>query len=173
MVSIKKDLCPETRPNLYSQVWNLVSSIPDPEVPCITIHDLGIIRALDVIDNKVMIKLTPTYSGCPAINAIEFAVEEKLRANAFIPVVERVLSPPWTSDWITEEGKKKLKAYGIAPPPPITDDKKDSFFSTHSAACPKCNSLNTKKVSYFGSTACKAQYSCNSCLEPFELFKCI
>ena len=117
--------------------------------------------------------MTPTYSGCPAINAIEFAVEEKLRANAFIPVVERVLSPPWTSDWITKEGKKKLKAYGIAPPPPVTDIEKNTFFSTQSVACPKCNSSNTKKVSHFGSTACKAQYSCNSCLEPFELFKCI
>ena len=173
MVSIKKDLCPEAPPNMYSQVWDLVSSIPDPEVPCITIHDLGIIRKLDIIENQVIIKLTPTYSGCPAINAIELAVEEKLRENGFIPVVERVLSPPWTSDWITKEGKKKLKAYGIAPPPPVTDIEESSFFSTQSVACPKCNSSNTKKVSHFGSTACKAQYSCNSCLEPFELFKCI
>ena len=172
MVNIKEDLCPEKPYKLHSKVWDLVSSIPDPEVPCITIYDLGIIRGLNVIESQVIIKLTPTYSGCPAINAIELAVEKKLRDNGFTPVIQRVLSPPWTSDWITKEGKKKLKTYGIAPPP-NTDIEKGVLFSTHSVECPKCNSSNTSKISHFGSTACKAQYSCNSCLEPFELFKCI
>ncbi len=172
MVSIKGNLFIKTQSKLQSEIWDLVSSIPDPEVPCITIYDLGIIRGLNIIDNQVVIKLTPTYSGCPAINAIELAVKSKLQDNGFDPIIERVLSPPWTTDWITVEGKEKLKAYGIAPPK-MTSEANLSFFSSESIECPRCNSLDTKKISQFGSTACKAQYTCGSCLEPFELFKCI
>ena len=172
MVSIKKNLCIEAQSKLQSQILDLVSSIPDPEVPCITIYDLGIIRGLNIIGKEVVVKLTPTYSGCPAINAIELAVKSKLKDNGFNPIIERVLSPPWTSDWITVEGKEKLKVFGIAPPK-MTKEANSSFFSNEPIECPRCSSLDTKKISHFGSTACKAQYTCGSCLEPFELFKCI
>ena len=155
-----------------SEIWDLISSIPDPEVPCITISDLGIIRGIEANEKEVVIQLTPTYCGCPAVSAIESAVSEKLRQNGIKAKIERVLSPPWTSDWISKDGRDKLKAFGIAPPKRNIGDN-TKFFSADTTECPKCSSTNTHMISNFGSTACKAQYSCNSCLEPFELFKCI
>lgn len=155
-----------------NEIWDLISSIPDPEIPCITISDLGIIRGIKETDKGAVIQLTPTYSGCPAVSAIEIAVREKLHQNGINAKVERVLSPPWSSDWISKDGKDKLKAYGIAPPT-RSINKGNTFFSTETTECPKCNSTDTHMISNFGSTACKAQFSCNYCLEPFELFKCI
>jgi ring-1,2-phenylacetyl-CoA epoxidase subunit PaaD len=130
----------------------------DPEIPVVSVMDLGIVRTID--PDKVTI--TPTYSGCPATDVIERTIREALDANGYRDVaIETVLAPPWTTDWISEEGKEKLHAYGIAPP----DVAK-------TATCPQCGSTNTEEVSRFGSTPCKAQWRCKNCLEPFDRFKC-
>jgi len=137
-----------------------LEDVPDPEIPVLTIGDLGIVRGF--VDNPPRVRISPTYTGCPATVAIEHAVREALDANGFRDVhIERVLFPPWTTDWITERGRERLKAYGIAPPSPSAR-----------AECPQCGSSDTQEVSRFGSTPCKAQWRCKSCLEPFERFKC-
>jgi ring-1,2-phenylacetyl-CoA epoxidase subunit PaaD len=154
------------------RAWAAAAAVPDPEVPCVTVADLGILRAVDIVDGVAIAKVTPTYSGCPAVLAIELAVEAALREAGFEARVERVLSPPWTTDWITAEGREKLRAYGIAPP---TDPASSirSLFGEVSVDCPKCGSAETSRVSEFGSTACKALYRCDTCREPFDYFKCI
>ena len=130
----------------------------DPEIPVVSVMDLGIIRAISA--DKVTI--TPTYSGCPATDVIERTIREALDANGLRGVsIATVLTPPWTTDWISEEGKEKLRAYGIAPPE-----------LAKAATCPQCGSTNTEEVSRFGSTPCKAQWRCKDCLEPFDRFKC-
>jgi ring-1,2-phenylacetyl-CoA epoxidase subunit PaaD len=145
----------------------------DPEVPAVTVADLGILRAVDIDDQgRAIAKVTPTYSGCPAVLAIELAIEAALRQAGFDPVIERVLAPAWTTDWITEAGREKLHAYGIAPPV-VGSSSKRALFGEITVACPRCASTQTSKLSEFGSTACKAQYRCNACYEPFDYFKCI
>jgi ring-1,2-phenylacetyl-CoA epoxidase subunit PaaD len=130
----------------------------DPEIPVVSVIDLGIVR--DVAADKVTI--TPTYSGCPATDVIERTVREALDANGYRNVaIETVLTPPWTTDWISEQGKERLRAYGIAPPE-----------LAKAATCPQCGSTDTEEVSRFGSTPCKAQWRCKDCLEPFDRFKC-
>lgn len=154
------------------QVLEWVSEIPDPEIPVLTIADLGILRGV-TIGEKVVVELTPTYSGCPATEVIEQSVIDALRGHGVEEVsVKRVLSPAWTTDWISAEGRSKLREYGIAPPVEGAS-KRELLHSQHSIACPRCDSLNTAVVSEFGSTACKASYKCSDCLEPFEYFKCI
>lgn len=135
------------------------------------VEDLGILRSVDLIDGVAVAKVTPTYSGCPAVLAIEFAIEAALRDAGFEARIERVISPPWTTDWITPEGREKLRAYGIAPP--VKGAGKGSLFSDPVIACPQCGSEDTERVSEFGSTACKALWRCRSCAEPFDYFKCI
>ncbi|RZV34434.1 MAG: phenylacetate-CoA oxygenase subunit PaaJ [Chromatiales bacterium] len=140
-----------------------LSQVPDPEIPVLTITDLGIVRDVDC-SAGVTVSLTPTYSGCPATEAIEASVAATLQEHGVDDVrIKRVLSPPWTTDWISEAGRKKLTVYGIAPP-----ERRD-----RPIACPRCDSSNTELVSEFGSTACKASYRCIDCLEPFEYFKCL
>ena len=139
-------------------IWAVLKDIPDPEIPAVSILDLGIVRGVE--EQKVII--TPTYSGCPATQFIEQNIREALDAAGYRHVaIETVLSPPWTTDWISEEGKRKLAAYGIAPPD-----------LAKAATCPRCGSTDTEEVSRFGSTPCKAQWRCKSCLEPFDRFKC-
>ena len=152
--------------------WKAASSVVDPEVPCVTIADLGILRNVELVDGVAIAQVTPTYSGCPAVLAIELSVEAALRQAGFEAKVERVLSPAWTTDWITPEGREKLRAYGIAPPVQ-TSTSKLAIFGEVEVTCPRCGSLNTKKISQFGSTACKALYQCCNCAEPFDYFKCI
>ena len=136
----------------------VLETVMDPEIPVVSVVDLGIVRSIE--DDRVTI--TPTYSGCPATDVIERSIREALEANGFRHVrIETVLSPPWTTDWISEAGKEKLRAYGIAPPEP-----------TRHATCPRCGSTDTEEVSRFGSTPCKAQWRCRQCLEPFDRFKC-
>ena len=136
----------------------VLAAVPDPEIPAVSVMDLGIVRK--VTSDKVTI--TPTYSGCPATDFIERNIREALDAGGYRDVaIETVLSPPWSTDWITEEGKEKLRAYGIAPPE-----------LAKSATCPRCGSTDTEEVSRFGSTPCKAQWRCKDCLEPFDRFKC-
>ncbi len=154
------------------RAWAAASAVPDPEVPCVTVADLGILRGVDVNGKVATARLSPTYSGCPAVLAIELAVETALLEAGFEPRIERVTSPPWTTDWITPEGREKLRAYGIAPPVGSASGKR-ALFSEESIACPRCNSSDTKKISEFGSTACKAHWQCRTCGEPFDYFKCI
>lgn len=138
----------------------VLEQVPDPEIPALSIVDLGIVR--DVTPARVL--LTPTYTGCPATLAIEAMVRIALDQSGFGEVeIETTLSPPWTTDWISAEGRAKLRAYGIAPPVPA---------GTRAVECPQCGSTATEEVSRFGSTPCKAQWRCRDCLEPFDLFKC-
>ncbi len=136
----------------------VLDTVMDPEIPVVSVVDLGILREV----TAASVVVTPTYSGCPATHAIEMAVRHALDAAGYRDVaIDTRLSPPWTTDWITERGKEQLKAYGIAPP-----DRSDIV------ECPQCRSTDTREISRFGSTPCKAQWQCNACLEPFDRFKC-
>jgi ring-1,2-phenylacetyl-CoA epoxidase subunit PaaD len=148
------------------------ASVPDPEIPCVTVADLGILRSVEIVDGVAVARLTPTYSGCPAVVAIELAVEAALREAGFPARIERVLSPAWTTDWISAEGREKLAAYGIAPPRKASNSIR-SLFGEEVVACPKCGSQETERLAEFGSTACKALWRCTACREPFDYFKCI
>lgn len=141
-------------------------------MPCVTVADLGILREVRLEDGVAVAKVTPTYSGCPATLAIEMSIEAALRDAGFEARIERVLSPAWTTDWITDEGREKLRAYGIAPPQESSGSKM-ALFGEVTVPCPRCGSTDTEKLSEFGSTACKAQYRCCACAEPFDYFKCI
>lgn len=158
---------------IESEIWSLLEEVCDPEVPVLTILDLGIVRDVKVIDDTIAIQITPTYSGCPAMQTIEEDIRLLLKSKGIENVdVELVLSPAWTTDWLSEEGKKKLYEYGIAPP---TDevDKSVLFAAPPVIQCPNCHQTDTRMISMFGSTACKAHYQCNICLEPFDYFKCL
>lgn len=156
-------------------IFTLLSEIPDPEIPVISIIELGVIRNIEIInDTTISLKITPTYSGCPAMKQIEDDVRKKLSENGFTTIdIKTIFSPPWTTDWITPEAKEKLRKYGIAPPENSTEDKSWLTGKEKKIACPRCKSINTKLISQFGSTACKALYQCQDCLEPFDYFKCI
>ena len=153
-----------------ARAWAAAAAVPDPEVPCVTVADLGILRWVRVEGDTAIAGVTPTYSGCPATVAIELSVEAALRAAGFDARVERLLSPAWTTDWITAEGRDKLRAFGIAPPEGPAG--KAALFSEPEVACPRCASRDTIQISAFGATACKAQWQCRSCAEPFDYFKC-
>ena len=145
-----------------ARLWSVLASVPDPEIPAVSLVDLGIVREADLAMRRVL--LTPTYTGCPATLVIETMVRAALDEAGFEDVgIETTLSPPWTTDWISEEGKRKLHAYGIAPPTPA---------GSRAVHCPQCGSADTQEISRFGSTPCKALWRCQSCAEPFDLFKC-
>ncbi len=155
------------------QIWAWLAEVPDPEIPVLSVLDLGIVRDVAIKPDGVEVSVAPTYSGCPATEVIEQSIVAKLRENGVDSVsLKRVLSPPWTTDWISEAGKNKLKIYGIAPPVEATG-KRDLLDGARTIACPRCESVDTTLVSEFGSTPCKASYKCAECLEPFEYFKCI
>ena len=151
-----------------------INSIPDPEVPVLTIEDLGIIRNIE-FEDSLIVTITPTYSGCPAMQYIENNIKEIAQKNGFENiVVKTVLTPAWTTDWLSDNGKKKLLEYGIAPPEKTSVNKSLLFSDVPKIiACPQCKSVNTSMISQFGSTACKALYKCNTCQETFDYFKCI
>ena len=159
---------------------SLLEQVTDPEVPVLSIIDLGIVRNIrlnpegdNTQQNSVEIIVTPTYSGCPAMDVIRMNIRMALAEHGFKNVkLTTVLSPAWTTDWMSESGKQKLKAYGIAPPNPKQQVCSDRLFAEEAIQCPHCNSYNTRRVSEFGSTACKALYQCNECQEPFDYFKC-
>lgn len=160
------------RARLRQKAWAAAANVPDPEVPCVTVADLGILRDVDVgEDGRVTAVLTPTYSGCPATLAIEHAVRRALEVAGFEADTRTVLSPAWTTDWITPEGREKLRAFGIAPPATASNSRRALFGET-AVACPRCGSDETERVSEFGSTPCKAHYRCRACAEPFDYFKC-
>jgi ring-1,2-phenylacetyl-CoA epoxidase subunit PaaD len=155
------------------EIWSILKEIPDPEIPVISIVDLGIARDVRIDHDKVIVDITPTYSGCPAMNAIEKDIIEKLKeAGVKKPEVKMVFSPVWTTDWLNDEAKEKLRKYGIAPPEKVSSDKSILSGKPRIIACPRCGSENTMLISHFGSTACKALYKCEDCLEPFDYFKC-
>ena len=160
------------------QVWQWLDTVPDPEVPVISLVDLGIIRELRYEDDDTLVVVvTPTYSGCPATAVINQDIEAKLRENGIEKLrLDRQLSPPWTTDWMSEKGRENLRNYGIAPPAQQSSDPKSIWIRPEGAPvveCPQCGSKNTSLVSHFGSTPCKANYRCLDCLEPFDYFKCI
>ena len=159
------------------QIWEYLKEVTDPEIPVLNIVEMGIARKVEIgEDGNVLVKITPTYSGCPAMNAIEKLVNEKLEErNVSDYNVKLDFSETWTTDWMTDDAKLKLKDYGIAPPEK-TEEETDflkSLSTTKIVPCPFCDSFETELVSQFGSTACKSQYFCNNCDQPFEHFKCI
>jgi ring-1,2-phenylacetyl-CoA epoxidase subunit PaaD len=162
---------PTTFDDHQAAAWEAAAAVPDPEVPCVTVADLGILRAVEIEDDVAVAKVSPTYTGCPAVLAIELAIEAALVRAGFKARIERVLSPPWTTDWITKEGREKLRAFGIAPPAGGRSVR--ALFSEPTIACPRCGLGETEKISEFGSTPCKAQYRCKACGEPFDYFKCL
>jgi ring-1,2-phenylacetyl-CoA epoxidase subunit PaaD len=156
-----------------TQIWNYLDEICDPEIPVLSVTDLGIVREVNLDENRVEVVITPTYSGCPAMDMISVNIKAGLQAKGIEKVeIKMVWSPAWTTDWMTERGREKLKAYGIAPPVESNVDKMALFSEPDSIQCPRCNSLNTKVLSNFGSTACKAMHQCEDCKEPFDYFKC-
>jgi ring-1,2-phenylacetyl-CoA epoxidase subunit PaaD len=152
------------------KIWQILETVCDPEVPVLSILDLGIVRDVKVKDSGVEIIITPTYSGCPAMDAISMDIRLKMIEHGYKNVtITTILSPAWTTDWMSEAGKRKLLEYGIAPPQyrsAAAGNKEENI------ECPQCHSHNTKLLSQFGSTACKALYQCNDCKEPFDYFKC-
>ena len=160
--------------NQNNNIWSLLEEVTDPEVPVLSVIDLGIVREINSSYGDVEIVITPTYSGCPAMDVISMSIKMTLIEHGFKNVkIKTVLSPAWTTDWMSEAGKEKLKKYGIAPPNPKQQVCHQELFESGEAVqCPLCNSYHTHRVSEFGSTACKAQYVCNHCKEPFDYFKC-
>ena len=155
-----------------TKIYDLLELVPDPEVPVLSILDLGIVRDVEMENEKVLVTITPTYTGCPAMDMISVNIKAILQENGFESDIKMVLSPAWTTDWLSEEGKRKLKEYGIAPPVAKTTDKLSLTGEAKLVTCPYCDAQNTKMISQFGSTACKSLYQCKECLEPFDYFKC-
>jgi len=157
-----------------SEILALLNEIPDPEIPVISIVELGVIRDLKINGNQIDVTITPTYSGCPAMKQMEDDVRSTLKKEGFeIIHINMVYSPAWTTDWLSVDAKQKLQDYGIAPPEESTTDKSFLTGKPKFITCPRCKSKNTVMVSQFGSTACKALYKCDDCLEAFDYFKCI
>lgn len=167
---------------LVLKIWEILAEVNDPEVPVLSVIDLGIIRNISIEpangfeDNQdlIVITITPTYSGCPAMDVISMQIRFALLQHGYNNIkINQVLSPAWTTEWMTEEGKNKLKAYGIAPPNPQQSVcSSEPFQANEAIQCPRCNSYRTEMISQFGSTACKALYRCLDCKEPFDYFKC-
>jgi ring-1,2-phenylacetyl-CoA epoxidase subunit PaaD len=156
------------------KAWDIAATVVDPEIPVLSIADLGILRDVEVTDNKVKVTITPTYSGCPAMDAIRDDVKTAFTKEGYTDVeVDLVLSPAWTTDWMTDAGKQKLQEYGIAPPTGKSHAARHAgpIRLTMAVKCPQCASLNTKELTRFGSTSCKALYVCQDCKEPFDYFK--
>jgi ring-1,2-phenylacetyl-CoA epoxidase subunit PaaD len=155
-------------------VWAVLETVMDPEIPVLSVVELGIVRfAHWTADGRLHVGLTPTYSGCPATEVIRRTVREALDEAGYADaILDEVLSPPWTSDWLSESGRDKLQSFGIAPPAKAVASPRH-LFRAPVIRCPRCGSTSTERVSEFGSTACKAHYRCVSCLEPFDYFKCI
>jgi ring-1,2-phenylacetyl-CoA epoxidase subunit PaaD len=156
-----------------SDVWRWLQAVPDPEIPVISIVDLGIVRGVEIANDAVVVSVTPTYSGCPATQVIAQDIRDAITARGIADVtVEQVLSPPWTTDWLTDAGREALREYGIAPPCGLAGAGGAPAGKPKLVPCPRCESTQTSEISRFGSTPCKAQYRCDACLEPFDYFKC-
>lgn len=160
-------------PMIDSNLISILETVSDPEIPVLTVLDLGVIREAIEEDGVVKIKLTPTYSGCPAMDVIADDLKAAFTNEGMEADISLILAPAWSTDWISEEGKNKMEAYGIAPPLSATADKEALLGNKKIVKCTRCGSLNTHMVSQFGSTACKALFQCDDCLEPFDYFKCL
>lgn len=156
---------------LKQRAYAIASAVVDPELPVLTIADLGVLRSVDVLGGEIEVTITPTYSGCPAMNMIALEIELALeRAGISGATVKTVLHPAWTTDWMSEDGRRKLKEYGVAPPAPGRGRR--ALFGEEVVACPICSSQDTERLAEFGSTSCKALWRCKGCREPFDYFKC-
>lgn len=156
---------------LRARAWAIAATVVDPEIPVLSIADLGVLREVRVTSAGIEVAITPTYSGCPAMNMITLEIETALAKAGIAPVtVTTILSPAWTTDWMTEEGRDKLRAYGIAPP--AKGGGRRALFGQDIVACPQCGSIETSEIAAFGSTSCKSLWRCNACREPFDYFKC-
>jgi ring-1,2-phenylacetyl-CoA epoxidase subunit PaaD len=159
--------------DVTQQIWEILHLVEDPEIPYLNVVEMGIVRAVNV-GEILEVVITPTYSGCPAMKTIEEDIKEALAENGFPhALVKTVLAPAWTTDWISESGRKKMKDYGIAPPMDASMDKRALLHGERIVKCTRCGSTNTKLISQFGSTACKALFQCQDCHEPFDYFKCL
>jgi ring-1,2-phenylacetyl-CoA epoxidase subunit PaaD len=155
------------------KIWSLLEEVKDPEVPVLSVIDLGIVRSVETAGDRIDITITPTYSGCPAMDVISMDIRLKLIEKGYRNVnIQQQLSPAWTTDWMSEDGKKKLKAFGIAPPNPKQQFCTTDMFRQEAVQCPRCDSWHTALISQFGSTACKSMYRCLDCKEAFDHFKC-
>ncbi len=160
-------------PNIDTNLLAILETVSDPEIPVLTVVDLGVIRSAVQKEETVFIELTPTYSGCPAMDVISDDLTAAFKAQGLETKIELILDPAWNTDWISEKGRDQMQAYGIAPPLDETSDKQVLLGNARMVGCTNCGSTNTQLVSQFGSTACKALFKCEDCLEPFDYFKCL
>lgn len=158
---------------LLPQINAILESVSDPEIPVLSIMDMGVVREVEVQERDVFIKITPTYSGCPAMDTISDDIKAAFAKEGYQAQVKLILAPAWSTDWITERGRKALEAYGIAAPLTEEADKEALLGNKKIVKCPQCGSTHTRLVSQFGSTACKALFQCEACQEPFDYFKCL
>ena len=162
-----------TEQNIDPKLISILEKVSDPEIPVLSIMDMGVVRSAVIVNNIVNVEITPTYSGCPAMDVIGDDIKAALKTAGYDSKIELILAPAWTTDWITERGRKALEDYGIAAPLSAEADKDVLLNGKRIVKCTNCGSTNTKLVSQFGSTACKAQFKCDDCQEPFDYFKCL
>lgn len=162
-----------TEQHIDPKLAAILESVSDPEIPVLSIMEMGVVRSAEMVNGKAEITITPTYSGCPAMDVIGDDIRKAMDNAGINASVKLVLSPAWSTDWITAKGRAALEKYGIAAPLDADADKEALLGNKKLVKCPQCGSLNTKLVSQFGSTACKALFRCNDCLEPFDYFKCL
>ena len=159
--------------NIDQKLFEILETVSDPEIPVLSIMEMGVVRSAELKNGIVEVEITPTYSGCPAMDVIGDDIKAAFRKEGYEAKVELILSPAWTTDWITPKGRAALEKYGIASPLAAEADKEALLGNKKLVKCPQCGSLNTKLISQFGSTACKAFFQCEECLEPFDYFKCL
>ncbi|WP_293894521.1 1,2-phenylacetyl-CoA epoxidase subunit PaaD [Flavobacterium sp.] len=162
-----------TELHIDQQLFDILETVSDPEIPVLSIMEMGVVHSAILVNDVVEVEITPTYSGCPAMDVITDDIKSAFKQKGFQTNVKLVLSPAWTTDWITPKGRVALEKYGIASPLTAEADKEALLGNKKVVKCPQCGSLNTKLVSQFGSTACKAFFQCEDCLEPFDYFKCL
>jgi len=162
-----------TEQHIDHRLFDILEKVSDPEIPVLSIMDMGVVRSARIVNDIVKVEITPTYSGCPAMDVIGDDIKSALKDAGFASEVELILHPAWTTDWITPRGRKALEEYGIAAPLDAQADKDVLLNEKRIVKCTNCGSQNTRLVSQFGSTACKAQFQCDDCQEPFDYFKCL
>jgi ring-1,2-phenylacetyl-CoA epoxidase subunit PaaD len=162
-----------TELHIDQKLFEILETVSDPEIPVLSIMEMGVVRSANIVNGIVKIEITPTYSGCPAMDVIADDIKLAFQQKGYEAKVDLILSPAWTTDWITPKGRASLEKYGIASPLSAEADKEALLGNKKVVKCPQCGSFNTKLVSQFGSTACKALFQCDDCLEPFDYFKCL
>ena len=163
----------ETTEHIDQKLFEILEKVSDPEIPVLSIMEMGVVRSAKIVKGIVEIEITPTYSGCPAMDVISDDIKSAFKQKGYEAKVDLILSPAWTTDWITPKGRAALEHYGIASPLSAEADAAALLGNKKVVKCPQCGSMNTKLVSQFGSTACKALFQCEDCLEPFDYFKCL